>query len=301
MTTFGMNMLLWTDDCTGARFTPLFRRLKAAGFDNIDVPVIHTNKKALAALGRRLADQGLDRTAVTLLAPGQSLISTSRAHREAGLAHLYQAIDCCHALGSPLLSGPFFAALGEFSGAPPTDRERAMAREALRRAAERAREAKVTLAIEYLNRFEIYLLNCLDDTLAMVRDVDHPNLQMMLDTFHANIEEKDVAAAILRCAPHLVHVQCSENDRSTPGAGSVRWDEIFAALAKINYQGSLTIEAFGPALPSLAAATRIWRRMFRDEETLAREGLAFIKKSWRAASRAQNAGRNPGVRRRGAK
>ncbi len=78
----------------------------------------------------------------------------------------------------------------------------------------------------------------------------------------------------------ITHVHVSESDRSTPGKGQVRWSETFDALRQKGYEGWLTIEAFGQALPSLAAATRIWRRMFEDEEELAREGLRFMKAEW---------------------
>ena len=150
----------------------------------------------------------------------------------------------------------------------------------MREAAEGAKKFGVTLAAEYLNRFEIYLLNCSADAARMVKDVNHANFRMMYDTFHANIEEKDITEALSGCAEVLIHVHVSENDRSTPGKGAVNWKETFAALKTIQYKGSLTIEAFGPALPELAAATKIWRRMFEDEEQLAKDGLAFMKLQW---------------------
>jgi D-psicose/D-tagatose/L-ribulose 3-epimerase len=99
----------------------------------------------------------------------------------------------------------------------------------------------------------------------------------MYDTFHAHIEEKSIPNAIRSCRDLLCHVHISENDRSTPGAGNVRWDQNFDTLKEVNYDGWLMIEAFGLALPELAAATKIWRRMFQSEEQLARDGLAFMK------------------------
>ena len=60
----------------------------------------------------------------------------------------------------------------------------------------------------------------------------------------------------------------------------MRWEETWEALAAIGYDGWLTIEAFGHAVPSLAAATRIWRPLFESEEQLAREGLAFMREAW---------------------
>jgi D-psicose/D-tagatose/L-ribulose 3-epimerase len=78
----------------------------------------------------------------------------------------------------------------------------------------------------------------------------------------------------------MVHVHVSENDRSTPGKGGVNWTESWKHLKRIGYSGPLVIEAFGQGLPALAAATKIWRKMFHDELTLAKDGLAFMKRNW---------------------
>lgn len=276
----GMNTYLWSDDVTGDKYLPLFERFKELGFDAVEPAIFQTDTARFAELGRQFDLLGLERTAVTALFEDKNLIGADVRQREAGLDHLKRAIDCCHAMGSRILAGPMYAALGVFSGAGPTDQEWAWSVEGLRAAAEHAAQADVTLALEFLNRFEIYLLNCAADTRRMVGDVDHPNLRMMYDTFHAHIEEKEIERAIAVSADALVHVHISENDRSTPGAGQVHWRETFAALKKADYDGYLTIEAFGQGLPDLAAATKIWRRMFEDEEQLAADGLAFMKASW---------------------
>jgi D-psicose/D-tagatose/L-ribulose 3-epimerase len=280
---YGMNMLLWTDDCTGAKFPPLFERLRAMGYDSVEIPILNVETRKLAALARTLDGLGLARTSATCLTLDRNLIGEDRRQRKAGVEHLKRVIDASRQIGSPLLIGPFYAALGVFSGKPPSAREWAWAVEGLREAGEHAASAGVTLALEFLNRFEIYLLNCAADTARMVRDVGHPNVRMMYDTFHANIEEKSVAGAVDACKDVLVHVHVSENDRSTPGRGGVRWEETWSALKKIGYRGRLVVEAFGQGLRGLAAATKIWRRMFEDEEKLAREALAFMKSSWDGA------------------
>ena len=69
----------------------------------------------------------------------------------------------------------------------------------------------------------------------------------------------------------------SENDRGTPGHGQVAWGETFEALARVGYDGWLTVEAFGRALPELAAATRIWRPLFDTPEQLAADALGFMQ------------------------
>ncbi len=173
--------------------------------------------------------------------------------------------------------GPYHSALGQFSGAGPTGDEWKWAVESMQEVAEHAESRGVNLGIEYLNRFECYLLNTAADGARFCGDVNHPRARMMYDTFHSHIEEKNTAEAIRALGDLLIHVHISENDRSTPGSGNVRWDETFDTLKQIGYDGLLVIEAFGLALERLIPATKIWRRMYRSEKQLAADGLKFIK------------------------
>jgi D-psicose/D-tagatose/L-ribulose 3-epimerase len=200
--------------------------------------------------------------------------------REAGIANNRKVLECCQAAGVKMLVGPYHSALGSFSGSGPTPDEWRHGVESMRAMAEHAEVCGVTLGVEYLNRFECYLLNCAADTLRFVKEVNHPRCRMMYDTFHANIEEKDIGAAIRSCASHTVHVHVSENDRSTPGQGHVDWKTTFDALQATGYDGWLMVEAFGLALPRVAAATKIWRRMYPSEEQLARDALRFMTTEW---------------------
>jgi D-psicose/D-tagatose/L-ribulose 3-epimerase len=142
------------------------------------------------------------------------------------------------------------------------------------------------LAVEYLNRFECYFLNTAADTRALVDAVNHPSLRAMYDTFHTHIEAKSPASAVAALGDRIIHVHISENDRGTPGTGMVHWGETFKALRRANYDGWMTIEAFGRALPALAAATRVWRDLFPSAEEVYTQGLRFMKESWAAASEA---------------
>jgi len=286
---FGMNLFLWDTDVTDERYLPLFERLKGIGFDGLEVPIFDADPGRIADLGRRLDDLGLERLAVTAAGADTTIISSDPAVRRAGIDRLKAILDCAQAGGMDLLAGPYYAGLGVMSGAAPTAEEWSRGVEGMQEVAAYAASCDVTLALEYLNRFEIYLLTCASDAARFVADVDHPRCKMMIDTFHAHIEEKDLFAAITGHAEVLAHVQLAENDRSTPGAGQVRWDEVFAALAHIGYDDWLTIEAFGSGLPELAAATCIWRPMFDDEEQLAAEGLSFIREQWEYATTATRA------------
>jgi len=175
------------------------------------------------------------------------------------------------------MAGPFHSALGVFSGKGPTADEWKWAVESMQEVAEHAAKVGVLLGMEYLNRFECYLLNTAADVVRFCRDVNHPSCGMMYDTFHAHIEEKNTPGAVRALKDHLVHVHISENDRSTPGQGNVRWQENFDALHEIGYDRIMVVEAFGLALEKLVPATKIWRRMYSSERQLATDALNFMK------------------------
>ena len=107
--------------------------------------------------------------------------------------------------------------------------------------------------------------------------VNRDNFGYLYDTFHANIEEKDPVGVINRTIKNINHIHISENDRGTPGKGNIPWIETFDAIKNSGYDGWLTIEAFGRALPDLAAATRVWRDFFPSKEEVYEEGYKFIK------------------------
>lgn len=276
---YGMNLLLWTSAADESIF-PLLEQIKGWGYDGVELPVFDMNLENFQKVGAKLKELGLETTAVTVCTPDENPISPDAAQRQAGVDRLKKAVDMCAAAGATHLCGPIHSALGEFTGQGRTIDEWNWGKESLAQAADYAQQNNVTLVVEYLNRFECYFLNCAEDTARFCREVSHPNLKMMYDTFHANIEEKSIPSAIKACADQVVHVHISENDRSTPGEGHVHWDETFATLKEIGYDGWLMIEAFGLALPDLAAATKIWRPMFPNEEYLATNGLNFMKSRW---------------------
>jgi len=273
---YGMNLLLWTGE-VGEEHTPVLEMLKAAGYDGVELPMFGADDKKYAELGKKLDEIGLARTAVTIRTEENNPISSDPAVRKAGVEATKATLDSCAAAGCEALVGPYHSAIAAFSGAGPTEDEWKWGVESMREVAEHAGKVHVMLGVEALNRFETYLLNTHVDSARFVREVDHPNCRMMYDTFHSNIEEKSVNQALKDCQDVLVHVHISENDRSTPGKGLVHWDENWDSLKEINYDGWLVIEAFGQALPEIAAATKIWRRMFESEEQLAKDGLAFMK------------------------
>ena len=274
---YGMNLLLWTGIVTAEHF-PLLAKLKAAGYDGVEIPVFGGVPADYKPLRAELDKNGLKCTTVTILTAETNAVSPDAAVRRKAVEWLKTVVDINHVLGSETVCGPYHSAIGVFSGTGPTPDEKCRSADVLREVAEHAKQAHLMMAIEYLNRFECYVLNTAAAAVDLVHRVNHPNFRTMFDTFHAHIEEKSQAEAIRTVKPVLAHVHISENDRGTPGTGQVNWDAAFSTLAEIGYDGWMVIEAFGRALPDLAAATKVWRDLFPSPEDVYANGLAFMKK-----------------------
>jgi len=279
----GFNMLLWTTHVTDEHL-PLLETLKKVGYDGVEIPVFEGDTAHFEKVGKALKDNGLGCTSVTVIPDEEhNPISADAKNREGAVEYLKWAIDCSEALGSDVLCGPIYQPLGVFSGQAPTTEEKQRAAEVHRKAGELAAKANLALAVEFLNRFECYFLNTMADVADYVRKVNHPSVGILFDTFHANIEEKDPVGCISQHAGAIKHVHISENDRGTPGKGHIDWPGTFKALRSGGYDDWLVIEAFGRALPDLAAATRVWRDFFPSREEVYTEGLKFLTEQWEAA------------------
>jgi D-psicose/D-tagatose/L-ribulose 3-epimerase len=274
----GMNLLLWTTHVDES-FFPLIAELKNTGFDGIEFPVGEGNQKHYSNMRKELDRQDLQSTVVTSLAAETNPASPDPAIRQAAIERLKWAIEITATLEGEVMCGPFHSAFKEFSGNAPTEDENKWSADVLSQAAEVAEKAEIILAIEPINRFECYLVNTVASAVDLVKRVGHPNLRMIYDTHHSNIEEKNPLEALKNCSEVLGHVHISENDRGTPGKGQINWEKTFDALKQIKYDRWLVIEAFSTIVPEFASAINVWRD-FSPSEEVYKEGFRFIKKMW---------------------
>jgi len=268
----GMNLLLWGTEINQSLF-PVLEEIKIIGYEGVEIPIFNTDPTHWISWRKKIDELELSAIAVTINGPEHNQISSDPSMRKKTLDRNKMALECAAILGSKLLTGPFHSALGVFSGTKASEEEKKWAAENLYSLTEYASTLDITLGLEYLNRFESYLVSCADELIDLINEINHPNCKMMFDSFHANIEEKNMATAIEKMGSRLVHVQLSENDRSTLGKGHINFPEIINALKKINYQGMISIEAFSTKL----SAANIWRKMFDSESALMRDSFNFLK------------------------
>lgn len=275
MNKIGFNVLAWSAVIT-EELKPTIDRLKNIGYDGVEFFVGAPDEAAYKWMGQYTKDLELGVTAVTVVGKDETPISNDAGVRAKALDRIKWVIDRTHDLNATILCGPFHSAHAHFAKRAPEDWEYTAAAEVLHAAGEYAAQANITLALEALNRFECYLCNTMEQLSRLIKAVGHPQVKAMFDTHHANIEEKSFGQALQTIAPNLAHVHISENDRGTPGEGQVRFDDAFAGLAKINYKGWLTIEAFSRNDPDFANSIGVWREYSKPWD-IAEKGFTFIK------------------------
>lgn len=272
----GFNFLPWSAYLSEEMFARA-DRLKEIGYDGVECPMAESDDSIYKKFGAHAKSIDMEVNCVLALDGEHNPISESAEVRAKALDHIKWAIDRTHDMNGSIICGPFHSAFAVFTQKPPQEEEYKRSAEVLFKAGEYAAQANITLALEAINRFECYLCNTMEQVTALATRVDHPNVQVMYDTHHSNIEDPKIGAAIKKSAPFLKHVHISENDRGTPGSGHNPWKKTFKTLAKINYQGWFTIEAFTRNDPEFANAINVWRE-YAKPWAMAEDGYAFIKK-----------------------
>jgi D-psicose/D-tagatose/L-ribulose 3-epimerase len=281
---YGVNTFIWTASFTRENF-PLLPEIKRHGFDGIEVSMFRPADFALDDIRQGIAENHLECTICSVIPQGLSVISDDPSVRQKTRVHLEDCIKTTAEVGAQIIAGPLYSPVGYLPGRRRTADEWKWAVECYQSLGPVLARHNVTVAIEPLNRFETYFLNTAADAVALCDQINHPNVGILFDTFHANIEEKNIGQAYRTVAPHLKHVHTCENDRGIPGSGHVEWKDVFQALRDIRYDGWLTIESFGFALGELSAAASIWRDIAPTPESIAFEGVKFLKQNMATAAR----------------
>ena len=276
--TFGINTFLFQSPFT-TESIPLLQKFREWGFDSVELALEDPSHVDAKKFNQALKDNQLVCGSVcAALGPGRDLRGT-KEEQEQSLSYMKGLLDVMAEIGSPVLIGPLYSAVGR---AEPTEqneykRQWETVVKHLKTLAEYASQRNIKLAIEPLNRYETDFINTCTQAMNLVKDVDHPSVGVMLDTYHMNIEEKNSAKAIRAAGSKLLHFHACGCDRGTPGNDHINWDEIVPALKETGYDGSVVIESFTPDVKVIAKAASIWRQFEPSQEHIATRGLAFLR------------------------
>ncbi|MDP4501722.1 sugar phosphate isomerase/epimerase family protein [Nonomuraea turcica] len=266
----GVNTWVWTSPLTDGDLERLAPQVAAWGFDVIELPVEQPGDWDPARAADLLAEHGLKATVVLVMPPGRELVASDTVKETQD--YLRHCMDVAVTVGSPVIAGPAYTSVGRTWRMSPGERRAAYTelRENLKPLVD---HADVRIAVEPLNRYETSLINTVEQAL----DALPPGVDLALDIYHMNIEEKDPAAAVRSAAGRIAHVQVCGTDRGTPGQDRFDWPAFTQALHDVRYAGPLVIESFTAHNQTIATAASIWRPLAPSQDALAIDGLTFLR------------------------
>lgn len=276
---FGANLWIWESPVTIESLECIGPRLVEWGFDLVELPLETADAWSPTAVAARLESLGLAASVCVAMSPDRDLTTDDPATVQRTRDYLRAAIDAAARLGASCIAGPIYSPTGYAELFHDAERARTLDRlaENLRPVLDHADNAGVGIAIEPLNRFETSLFNTTGQLMAFIEQVNHPRLGVLLDTFHMNIEERDIPAAIRDAGTHLLHFHACGNDRGAPRNGAISWPAIADALREIDYDGALVVESFTAENDTIAKAASIWRPLAESQDAIAIEGVATLR------------------------
>jgi D-psicose/D-tagatose/L-ribulose 3-epimerase len=280
MNPIGITTWIWTSPLSIDKLKEIAPHVKKMGFDLLEIPIESPTDLDYAAAAPVMKDLGLQTSVCAAMSPDRDLIHADENIRKNAIAYVRHCVDAARTLGSTNVVGPLYSAVGRTwqQSADERKKDLEVLVSALKDLSKYAHENGVVLCVEPLNRFETSFLNLAEQAIEVVDRVDSPGCGLLLDTFHMNIEERSVGAAIRSAGKRLKHLHACENDRGAPGSGHVPWPEVVAACKAIDYTGPAVIESFTSAVKSIARAAAIWRPLAATQDGLAKDGLAHLKK-----------------------
>ncbi|NWF67451.1 MAG: sugar phosphate isomerase/epimerase [Chloroflexi bacterium] len=273
MPTFGAHAFVWVGSWDTESGNEAIAQAGAVGFDFIEIPLIKPAEFDADSHKAALKKAGIGATC-SLALPKDSHMPF---YPEKARQFLFKALEEVEKVGANYLCGCTPYSLGTLTGKPPTKEERQTVVEVMGDVCAEAKKRGITIGIEPCNRYETYLYNTLGDVQEAIRTIGADNLKLHADTYHMNIEEEGFYNPIINTADVLDYIHMSESHRGLVGSGTVNWEQIFSALADIQFKGKLVLESFSAINPDIIAATCLWRPPNQPSDVLAREGLKFLK------------------------
>jgi D-psicose/D-tagatose/L-ribulose 3-epimerase len=279
MTAIGANVWIWDSPITDEAIGVLAPRIADLGFDLVELPVEEPGAWDPKRTAELLGELGVGAGLCCVMPEGRDLAVEDEDVIRSTQEYLSHCVDVAATLGSGVVAGPMYAAVGRLWRLDESERAATIKRVAagLRPVAEHAAERGVRLAIEPLNRYETSLINTVEQGLELLDALDHEAAGLLLDTFHMNIEEKNPAQAARAAGDRIAHVHTCGTDRGTPGEDDFDWPAFLAAVREAGYDGPMCIESFTDANEVIATAASIWRPLAPSPDALAGDGLRFLR------------------------
>lgn len=278
---FGMNSLAWQSPFSDP--FGMFEKAKKYGCDIFEIAVEDFSTIDIDDVNAAKEKFGLETPTICgAFGETRDVSADEPEYRAGGLQYLKDMADFAQKIGCKVIAGPIYSAVGKARQIPDEQRRKAWdwATENLKEAADYAGERGVSLAVEPLNRFETDFINIVEQGLELIERIGRPNMGFLLDSFHMNVEESNIPAAIRSAKGKILDFHACANNRGTPGEDNFNWPEIMRALRDAEYDDYMLIESFTPDCVEIAKAASVWRPFAESPEAIAENGIPFLKKMY---------------------
>jgi D-psicose/D-tagatose/L-ribulose 3-epimerase len=272
----GVSAFAWTTKLNQSHLDR-FPAIREHGIEAFEIPMFDPAALNAPELRRAFEASGLECTVCAILPAGINPISADAADRKRAQAHLVQCVETAAEVGAHRIGGPLYAPIGYLPGRRRTRDEWSWAVECFQALAAVLERNQMTLGIEPVNRSESFFINTAAEANALCDEIADPRIGVLIDTFHANIEEKNIAAAVRSAGSRLKHLHASENDRGLLGSGHVDFPGIVSALKEISFDGYLMIEGFGYSAAEQNSLGALWGDLNVSPEDIAYRGAAYLR------------------------
>ena len=279
----GIFYAYWANDWD-VDFLPFLGKAKALGFDLLELQAAVLESKD-ASYRQKIRDEA-EKVGITLaycmgLDKEYDVSSRDEKIREHGVQYMKRVIRAIGEMGGGAIAGLIHGSWLPVFPEDLTSKDPILKQslKSMKELAPFAEEHGVRLNVEVVNRFEQYLLNTSEEAVVYVEEVNSPACNILLDTFHMNIEEDSIADAIRHAGKRLGSLHLGESNRRLPGMGSMPWSEVKKALDDIDYSGPLVMEPFVMQGGSIGKSIGVWRDIIKnpDLDALAEKAAAFVK------------------------
>lgn len=275
---YGISSYVWVSPFSDMTLGQL-KHAKEIGFDIYEIGVESPELIDVDLLKSEAQKVGIEIYVCGAFGETRDISSDNEEYRKNGINYIKELIDMAVKLDSPLVSGPMYSATGKarLLTSNEKDKQKDYVLKNLKIVADYAKERNIKLAVEPLNRFETDFMNTVDQGMDLFKQLDMDNVGFLLDTFHMNIEEKNIPDAIKKAGNKIFNFHACANDRGTPGEDHIDWVGIKEALENVDYKGPIIIESFTTDITEIAKAVSLWRPLAESQDDLARNGLKFLK------------------------
>lgn len=266
MNKLGIFMNFWENDWM-ADHIKYIKKASDIGFDILEFqaqPLLEMSTKKMDEIKAAAESNGIELTYSLGLDKKYDISSSNEQIRKAGIKYLKDIMDRVYYMGGKIISGVSYAGWGVSDGEFTREELLENSVKSMKELIKTAEDFDITYAVEAVNRFEGVVLNTAQQAVEYVKQISSEKIGVLLDTYHMNIEENNIGDAI-RCAGDLlVGFHTGENNRSAPGRGHLDWDEIFKALADIDYKGRIVSEPFVVTGGQVGKDICVWRNLIDD-------------------------------------